>query len=127
MIGHHTGRMPDPQAPPEYKLYRTRPRLLGRRNGDESVLDDLREAPPGKRPRKRITVGRVVKWIVLALVAWVGLSLVLFLISAQVNQDQVSADAQAQLSDGGVGIIKPQTTLILGSDQRPKGTKEPGA
>jgi LCP family protein required for cell wall assembly len=127
MIGHHTGRMPDPQAPPEYKLYRTRPRLLGRRDGDGSVLDDLREAPPGKRPRKRITVGRVVKWIVLALVAWIGLSLVLFLISAQVNQDQVSADAQAQLSDGGVGIIKPQTTLILGSDQRVKGTKEPGA
>jgi LCP family protein required for cell wall assembly len=127
MIGHHTRRMADPQAPPEYKLYRTRPRLLGRRDGDGSVLDQLREAPPGKRPRKRITVGRVVKWTVLALVAWIGLSLVLFLISAQVNQDQVSAEAQAQLSDGGVGIVKPQTTLILGSDQRTKGTKEPGA
>jgi LCP family protein required for cell wall assembly len=127
MIGHHTRRMADPQAPPEYKLYRTRPRLLGRRDGDGSVLDDLRKAPPGKRPRKRITVGRVVKWVVLALVAWIGLSLVLFLISAQVNQDQVSADAQAQLADGGVGIVKPQTTLILGSDQRTKGTKEPGA
>jgi LCP family protein required for cell wall assembly len=127
MIGHHTPRMADPQAPPEYKLYRTRPRLRGRRDGDGSVLDDLREAPPGKRPRKRITVGRVVKWVVLALVAWIGLSLVLFLISAQVNQDQVSAEAQAQLADGGVGIVTPQTTLILGSDQRTKGTKEPGA
>jgi LCP family protein required for cell wall assembly len=119
--------MADPQAPPEYKLYRTRPRLLGRRRDDGSILDGLREAPPGKRPRKRITVGRVVKWIVLALVAWVGLSLVLFLISAQVNQDQVSAAAQAELAGGGVGIIKPQTTLILGSDQRTAGTKEPGA
>ena len=69
----------------------------------------------------------MVKWLVLALVAWIGLSLVLFLISAQVNQDQVSAAAQAQLSDGGVGILKPQTTLILGSDQRTAGTKEPGA
>jgi len=77
--------------------------------------------------RRRITVGRVVKWIVLALVAWVGLSLVLFLISAQFNQDQVSAAAQAQLADGGVGIIKPQTTLILGSDQRTASTREPGA
>jgi LCP family protein required for cell wall assembly len=127
MIGHHTPLMPDPQAPPEYKLYRTRPRLLGRRGDDGSVLDDLREAPPGARPKKRITVGRVVKWLVLALVAWVGLSLVLFLISAQVNQDQVSKAAQAQLAGGGVGIVKPQTTLILGSDQRTKGTKEPGA
>jgi LCP family protein required for cell wall assembly len=119
--------MADPQAPPEYKLYRTRPRLLGRRGDDGSILDDLREAPPGERRRKRITVGRVIKWLLLALVAWVGISLVLFLISAQINQDQVSEDAQAQLAGGGVGIVKPQTTLILGSDQRTKGTKEPGA
>jgi LCP family protein required for cell wall assembly len=119
--------MPDPQAPPEYKLYRTRPRLRGRRSDDGSMLDELRQAPPEAKPRKRITVGRVVKWLVLALVAWVGLSLVLFLISAQVNQDQVSAAAQGQLAGGGVGIIKPQTTLILGSDQRTTSTKEPGA
>jgi LCP family protein required for cell wall assembly len=119
--------MAEPQAPPEYKLYRTRPRLLGRRGDDGSILDDFREAPPGAKPRKRITVGRVVKWIVLSLVAWVGLSVVLFLISAQVNQDQVSADAQRQLSAGGVGILSAQTTLILGSDQRTAGTKEPGA
>jgi LCP family protein required for cell wall assembly len=127
MIGHHTPLMPNPQAPPEYKLYRTKPRLLGRRGDDGSVLDDLREAPPGERRRKPITVGRVIKWIALALVAWIGLSLILFLISAQFNQDQVSAGAQSELANGGVGIIKPQTTLILGSDQRPKGSKEPGA
>jgi LCP family protein required for cell wall assembly len=119
--------MADPQAPPEYKLYRTRPRFLGRRGDDGSILDELREAPPGERRRKRITVGRVIKWLVLALVACVGISLVLFLVSAQINQDQVSEDAQAQLAGGGVGIVKPQTTLILGSDQRTKGTKEPGA
>lgn len=119
--------MADPQAPPEYKLYRTRPRLLDRRRADGSILDDFREAPPGRRPRKRITPGRVVLWVVLALLAWVGLSLVLFLISAQINQDQVSADAQARLAAGGVGIVKPQTTLILGSDVRTKETSEPGA
>jgi LCP family protein required for cell wall assembly len=127
MIGHHTRLMADPQAPPEYKLYRTRPRLLGRRDSEGSILDELREAPPGERRREPITVGRVVKWLVFAVVGWVVLSLVLFLISAQVNQDQVSSGAQAELADGGVGIVKPQTTLILGSDQRTKGTKEPGA
>ena len=119
--------MAEPQAPPEYKLYRTRPRLLGGRRDDGSILDDLRKAPPATKPRKRITVGRVIKWIVLALVAWVGLSVVLFLISAQVNQDQVSGDAQSELAGGGVGILGAQTTLILGSDQRTKGSKEPGA
>jgi LCP family protein required for cell wall assembly len=118
--------MADPQAPPEYKLYRSRPRLLRRRD-EGSILDDLREAPPGVKPRRRITVGRVVKWLVLALVGWVGLSLVLFLISAQFEQEQVSSAAQAQLSNGGVGILKAQTTLILGSDVRTKGSKEPGA
>jgi LCP family protein required for cell wall assembly len=121
MIGHHTVLMADPPAPPEYKLYRTRPRLPRRGGDDGSLLDDLREAPPGERRRRPVTVGRVIKWLVLALVAWVGLSLVLFLVSAQVNQDQVSAEAQARLSDGGVGIFKPQTTLILGSDQRTSG------
>jgi LCP family protein required for cell wall assembly len=119
--------MADPQAPPEYKLYRTRPRLPGRRSDDGSILDDFREAPPGEKRKRPVTVGRVVKWLALALVAWVGLSVVLFLISAQVNQDQVSSAAQAELSDGGVGIIKAQTTLVLGSDQRTAGTKEPGA
>jgi LCP family protein required for cell wall assembly len=127
MIGHHTVLMADPQAPPEYKLYRTRPRLPGRGGDDGSLLDDLREAPPGERRRKPITVGRVVTWLLLALVAWVGLSLLLFLVSAQVNQDQVSADAQARLAGGGVGVFKAQTTLILGSDQRTTATKEPGA
>jgi anionic cell wall polymer biosynthesis LytR-Cps2A-Psr (LCP) family protein len=127
MIGHHTWLMADPPAPPEYKLYRTRPRLPRRGGDDGSMLDELRGAPPKERKRKPISVGRVVKWLALALVAWIGLSLVLFLISAQVNQDQVSAAAQAQLAGGGVGILKPQTTLILGSDQRTAGTKEPGA
>ena len=119
--------MAEPQAPPEYKLYRTRPRLLNRGGDGGSVLDDFRKAPPGEKRRKPITVGRVVKWIALALVGWIVLSVLLFLISAQVNQDQVSSGAQSELAGGGVGLLSPQTTLILGSDQRTKGTKEPGA
>src|SRR4029450_8423602 len=111
MIGHPIVLMADPQAPPEYKLYRTRPRLPGRGGDDGSLLDDLRQAPPAERKRKPITGGRAGKWLILALVAWIGLSLVLFLVSAQVNQDQVSADAQAQLSDGGGGVRQPHTAL----------------
>jgi len=57
MIGHHTRPMTDPQAPPEYKLYRTRPRLRGRRRDDGSMLDELRQAPPEAKPGKRIGVG----------------------------------------------------------------------
>jgi LCP family protein required for cell wall assembly len=122
--------MPEPTdtaPPPEYKLYRTRPRLLQRGGRDGgSLLDDLRPGAP-KRRRKRITIGRVVKWLVLALVGWIVLSVVLFLVSATLQQDQVPSSAEAQLDGGGVGLTSPQTTLILGSDRRTPGTKEPGA
>jgi LCP family protein required for cell wall assembly len=119
----------DTAAPPEYKLYRTRPRLLQRGASDgASLLDELRGKPPGAptKPRRRITFGRVVKWLVLAVVGWILLSVVLFLISATLQQDAVPDSAQARLG-GGVGLTSPQTTLVLGSDRRTPGTKEPGA
>src|SRR5688572_14971670 len=97
---------------PDYKVYRSRPRLLRRRDEGGAAAQGLQElrAPdqpprdyevqrggrrlprlpafPGRGPRaprgpRRITVGRVVKWLVLALLAWVALSAVLFMVSAQ--------------------------------------------
>jgi LCP family protein required for cell wall assembly len=120
----------DTAPPPEYKRYRTRPRPFSRgRDDGGSLLDDLRGGPPDepRRRRRPITVGRVVKWLVLAVVGWIALSVVLFLISAAVQQDQVSDEAESALDGGGVGLASPQTTLMLGSDQRTEGTQEPGA
>jgi LCP family protein required for cell wall assembly len=124
--------MPDPRetaTPPDYKVYRTRPRLLSRgsRDGDP-VLDDLRGSPRGERPRRRrrLTVGRVITWLAVAVVGWLALSVVLFLVSSVVH-GQTSGNAQDQLDGGGVGLTSPQTTLILGSDQRTPTTQEPGA
>jgi LCP family protein required for cell wall assembly len=124
--------MPDPTdtaPPPEYKVYRTRPRLLQRGGrGGGSLREELRgtpkDAPP--RPRRRITVGRVLRWLALALVGWVVLSVALFLISATLQQDQVPGSAEAALDGGGLGLTSPQTTLVLGSDRRTPTTKEPG-
>jgi LCP family protein required for cell wall assembly len=126
--------MPEPTdtvPPPEYKVYRTRPRLLQRGGRDgASLLDELRGAPgeaPPKRRRRRITPGRVVAWLGLALVGWLLLSLVLFLVSATLQQDQVPDTAEAALDAGSTGLASSQTTLILGSDRRTPGTREPGA
>jgi LCP family protein required for cell wall assembly len=118
--------MAEPEAPPEYKVYRARPRLLGRGRDGDSPLAGLRRKGD-KSGRKPITFGRVVKWIVLALVAWVGLSFVLFLISAQFAQKRVPDGAKTQLTSGGFPLTSAQNILVLGSDQRPKGTKEGGA
>src|SRR3954447_4587193 len=79
----------------------------------------------GGAPRGPIGVGRVVTWVVLAAVGWVALSLVLFLISAQIQQGDLSG--KVSLGGAGFPLTSPNNVLVLGSDQRPKGSKEPGA
>jgi LCP family protein required for cell wall assembly len=112
----------DPK-PPEYKVYRSRKNPLQRLSGGTD-LDALKrrlararnEEPEPSRDKRRITPGRVLKWIALALLGWVLLSLVLFLISAQV-QDGVSPEAERALSDDG-NLLTGSTILVLGSDAR---------
>jgi LCP family protein required for cell wall assembly len=124
--------MADHDDEPQYTRYRSRPRLPWRREPDG--IDGLRE--PGekrdddlkpKRPRRRITVGRVVRYLALALGAWLLLSLILFLVSAQIESSKVSDAAEAKLSGGGYPLTSPNTILVLGSDARVKGKAEPGA
>ncbi len=127
--------MPDPsQDPPQYTIHRSRRRLFGNRQPDRSPLEELRgdppDAPPGRRRsrlRGRWTGRRIAAAIAIVLVAWIGISLVLFLISAQVEQGKVSSEAEAQLSGAGFPLTSANTVLVLGSDARPKGSKEPGA
>jgi LCP family protein required for cell wall assembly len=110
----------DPQSPPEYKVYRSRRRALGRRRpiGD---LEGLRRRLGRRRERepregRELSLGRVLKWIAVAILGWVLLSLVLFLISAQLEQG-VSDDAEQALSPGG-SLLTGSNVLLLGSDQR---------
>ncbi len=116
-----------------YTLYRARPRgLKSLLRGEEDVLI------PGVQPererqrrgwRERITVGRVIKYLALAIVAWLLLSLVLFMISTSQQQTLPKA-ALAELSGGGNMVTSTNTVLILGTDNRPTsgpGSKEPGA
>lgn len=66
-------------------------------------------------------------WLLKALAAWVALSAILFLFSAQFLQHRVDGATRAQLDSGGAPVVAASTILVLGSDQRPAGSKEPGA
>ena len=63
----------------------------------------------------------------MAVAAWCLISLAVFLVSAQIQRQQVSADARAALSPGGFTLTSPNTILILGSDARTERTAEPGS
>ena len=127
---------------PQYTLYRARPKFLRRRSDDGGLREMQRrpggyEAPPAEPrrrrwfrrpgPRRRIGFWRIVRWLLTALVAWLAISLILFLVSAQIQSAKVSDAADSELGGGGYPLTSPNTILVLGSDARPKNSKEPGA
>jgi LCP family protein required for cell wall assembly len=135
--GDHTGagdRRGDGDEPPQYTLYRGR--RLPRPGAPRPVRPAVGRQPGGlRRPswtrrragrRRPVTFGRVVRWVVLAVVAWVALSAILFVISAHLAPS-VSDQAKAALSSSGWPLTSANTILVLGSDQRPAGTHEAGA
>jgi LCP family protein required for cell wall assembly len=119
---------------PTYTKYRSRPKLFSRgSNGARDKIDDLRggvprpEDPNRKRLGERFTFWRVLGYIGAAIAGWLLLSLLLFLISAQVQRKGVAESAGTALKDSGYTLTSPNTILVLGSDARTKDSKEPGA
>jgi LCP family protein required for cell wall assembly len=122
-----------PERP--YTMYRAAPKgLLARLRGEEETglprpgkpgRDD--RAPGEERGRRRITPRRVAKYLAFAIVGWLVLSLVLFLVSAQIQSGSLPNSADAALASGGNMLTSTDTVLVIGTDQRPKGSKEPGA
>jgi LCP family protein required for cell wall assembly len=121
-----------------YRTYRSSPRgLLSRLRGEDDVAlaQPPGGEPPGGKPRRRWrgadrggwTWQRGLKYLALAIGTWLLLSLVLFLISAQTNQGNLPASAKSALASGGNMVTSTDTVLIIGTDQRPVGSKEPGA
>ena len=126
--------MPDDRERPKYTLYRSRRRVfenLRRGPGPEfrgvGGLRDERQKRLRDRFRQPWTFGRVVKYVAAAAAAWVGLSLVLFLISAQIEQGKLPDSANKALDSAGPLPFVPNNILVIGSDARPKGTNEGGA
>ena len=114
---------------PEYTVYRSRKGPLSRFKREEpGGIDDLRRERRPRQPgriRKPISVGRVLKWVAVAVVAWLLLSGLVFLVSAQLAEHS-SDSAESALSSGG-SLFSGSNVLVLGSDARPPDSKEPGA
>ena len=129
-----------------YTTYKARPRFLQGRD-DDGIDPRGGDGPDyevhGRRRRfdprgwlrrgrgtgtgRGLTLGRVLRFVAFAALAWVLVSAIVFLISAQIQESKISSAAERQLSGAGFTLTKPNTVLMLGSDARPKGTKEAGA
>ena len=139
MAGRYTPRIASrPPDKPEYKVYRSRRGFRDWLAGPRDQVTQLREAARRRAQRERGDDGepepreprgplwrRILKWVAIAVVAWLLLSLVIFMISAQFA-DGVSDETENALSSGG-SLLTGSTILVLGSDERPEGSLEPGA
>jgi LCP family protein required for cell wall assembly len=130
-----------PPEPPDYKVYRSRPGLLSRlRSPDLATLrerlrgkgptgPDRPDAPkePGepKAPKERPTSRRVLKWVGIAALAWLVLSLLAFAVSSQIQKGKL-ADMGDTLGGNPLMLGFPQTILVLGTDVRPSGLAATG-
>ncbi len=143
----------DPDDKPQYKRYRAVPRLPGQREDalEESVTPKGPRRPrkPGEQPagriapprargaganattrrpwRERITPKRIVLGLLALILAWLLLSLVLFLISAHFERTSLPSDVSSVLDPSGFPLTSANNILVLGSDRRQKDSKEPGA
>jgi LCP family protein required for cell wall assembly len=127
-------RRPRRDEPPRYTVYRSRPRVLDRlRRGHEPEFRHLEPVRDGRRrervrlPQRPWTAKRVLKYVAIAVAVWLGLSLLLFLVSAQIEEGKVSSSAERALDGAGPLPFSANTILVIGSDARPKGTHEGGA
>jgi len=113
---------------PEYTVYRARrprPWRAAEAGGPFGLPEE--KGPRGGGLRDRVTAGRVVRWVALALAAWLALSLVVFLISAQLQEGEVSEAAENALDSSGYVLTSASNVLVLGSDLRTKEPAEPGS
>src|SRR5919108_2486181 len=113
-------------APPA-KQPAAQPRTVAGRRPAEAPPRVPPGAPPGTRPglppppgeRRAIPWRRIGKWALAAVGFWILLSLVLFMVSAQIQSDKVPDDVKKALDDGGNLLTSANTILVLGSDRRP--------
>src|SRR4051812_48244477 len=122
---------PPPSEPPQYKVYRSRKRLRDRfAPSGVNPMGGIRRrrgrVKPPDEGKGGITPRRVLKWIALAIVGWILVTIVAFFVSAQVNGG--GDDKTKNALSGGGGGLTGSDGLGLGSGEGAKkgvGSKEP--
>jgi LCP family protein required for cell wall assembly len=117
------------QAPPEYNVYRSRPSL--RERFGKPGLDGLRNrlgrgGDGGDKPPPKLTTEsderppwkRVAKWVGIAALGWIVLSILAFAVSAQIQKGKLANGITDQLNGNPFLAVSPQTILVLGTDVR---------
>jgi LCP family protein required for cell wall assembly len=137
--------MPDDrEEPPQYTRYHARPRLLPRNDEDQmrpgrparAAADGRRQARRGGRGGAGASASRWRRWakpkrilltLLTLIVAWLALSLVLFLVSSHFERTSLPTNVAGVLDPSGYPLTSVNNILVLGSDRRQKDSKEPGA
>jgi len=114
-----------PPERPEYKVYRSRrgpklgkPDLAGLRGKIPGRKSGDGEPKPPRAPGETSTARRVLKWVGIAALVWIGLSILAFAISAQIQKGKLADAATESLSGNPLLAAIPQNILVLGTDAR---------
>jgi LCP family protein required for cell wall assembly len=140
--------MPDDHGEqPQYTRYRARRRLVPGKGERSSTPASARaELSGASGPRRRgpirsagrtsrggggwrrwATGKRILLSLLTLILAWIALSLVLFLISSQFQRTPPPGDVAGVLDPAGFPLTSANNILVLGSDRRQKDSREPGA
>jgi LCP family protein required for cell wall assembly len=113
------------QEPPDYTVYKSRPRLLDRiRKPDLSSLTSRLKrggdgsSKPPKAPADRPWWRTGLKWFGIFVVGWILLSMLAFAISAQIQKGKLADGVDKTLHGNPFMLVSPQTILVLGTDVR---------
>ena len=116
-----------PAEGPGYTVYKARRGF--KRTGDGPSLRERlgRGGGTPRAPGEKPTWRKVLRWALIAAGVWLLISIVAFVVSAQIQKSKLNDQAAAELGGFPLLIADGQNILVIGTDARPEGSNEAGA